>query len=163
MFGIKSNRLVALSFCDRKKGQYRSLISLNLKDKETQTVWLKDMSLPVKILKRVFKNENGSTGFLFLVTNDLSINADQIYNIYQKRWKIEEYLKSIKQNASLEKSPTKVPRSQKNHIFASIISYCKLEFLKNKTALNHFALKYKLILKANQIAFLELQKMKASA
>jgi hypothetical protein len=26
--------------------------------------------------------------------------------------------------------PTKVVRSQKNHIFASIIAYCKLEFLR---------------------------------
>ncbi len=46
-----------------------------------------------------------------------------------------------------------------NHIFASIIAYCKLEFLKVKTCLNHFALKYKLLLKANQIAFLELKKL----
>ncbi|MBM3208641.1 MAG: transposase, partial [Chlamydiae bacterium] len=33
---------------------------------------------------------------------------DQIYDVYKKRWRIEEYHKSIKQNASLEKSPTKV-------------------------------------------------------
>src|SRR5215216_2353869 len=42
-------------------------------------------------------------------------------------------------------------------IFASIVSYCKLEFLKIRTTLNHFALKYKLILKANQMAFRELK------
>ncbi|KKL85259.1 hypothetical protein LCGC14_1956500, partial [marine sediment metagenome] len=57
------------------------------------------------------------------------------------------------QNASLSKSPTKVIRSQKNHIFASIIAFCKLEFLKWKTNLNHFALKYKLIVSANQKVF----------
>jgi len=83
-----------------------------------------------------------------------------MYDIYQKRWRIEEYHKSIKQNTSLEKSPTKVVRSQRNHIFASIIAYCKLEFLKMKTAMNHFALKYKLIIKANQTAYNELQKMR---
>ncbi len=163
IFGIKSNRLIALSKADRKKGQYFLLSSLNMKDKETKKVYLKDIPFSVKLLKRVFKNENGTTGSLFLITNDLNIDTDQIYSIYQKRWKIEEYHKSIKQNASLEKSPTKVPRSQKNHIFASIISYCKLEFLKNKTTLNHFALKYKLILKANQMAFGELQKIRSSA
>lgn len=163
IFGIKSNRLIALSKSDRKKGQYQLLSSLNIKDKETKKVYLKDIPFPVKLIKKVFKNENGTTGSLFLITNDLSIDADQIYNLYQKRWRIEEYHKSIKQNTSLEKSPTKVPRSQKNHIFASIIAYCKLEFLKNKTALNHFALKYKLILKANQMAFLELQKIRSLA
>ena len=87
-------------------------------------------------------------------------SADRIYEIYQKRWQIEIYHKSIKQNASLEKSPTKVARSQKNHIFASIVSYCKLEFLKQTTSLNHFALKYKLLIKANQSAFQELQKLR---
>jgi len=69
---------------------------------------------------------------------------------------IEEYHKSIKQNASLEKSPTKVVRSQKNHIFSSIIAYCKLEFLKIKTSLSHFGMKYMLLMKANRAAFLEL-------
>jgi hypothetical protein len=39
------------------------------------------------------------------------------------------------------------------------IGYCKLEFLKVKTCLNHFALKYKLLGKANQMAFLELKKL----
>lgn len=163
IFGVKSNRLVAFSKEERKKGQYYKLNSLDLKDEETATIWLKDMSFPVTLLKRVFKNENGSTGVLYLVTNDLNIDADQIYNIYQKRWRIEEYHKSIKQNASLAKSPTKVSRSQRNHIFASIISYCKLEFLRISTSLNHFALKYKLLLKANQVTFQELRKMQASA
>lgn len=162
IFGMKSNRLIALSEEDKKKGQYQKLKDLAIKDKEIKTVWLKDLSLPVQLVKRVFKNENGTTGFLYLVTNDLTSDADQIYDIYQKRWRIEEYHKSIKQNGSLTKSPTKVSRSQRNHIFASIIAYCKLEFLKKKTYLNHFALKYKLIIKANQAAFQELQKLQAA-
>ena len=136
--------------------------TLNLKDGEARKAWLKDLSMPVTLLKKVFKNEDGSTGTLYLVTNDLDIDSDRIYEIYQKRWRIEEYHKSIKQNSSLEKSPTKTIRSQKNHLFASIIGYCKLELLKIKTCLNHFALKYKLILKANQMAYLELKKLRES-
>ena len=163
IIGMKTNRLVALSEEDRKNGQYQNLKSLKIKDKETKKVWLKDLSFPVKLLKKVFKNENGSAGNLYLVTNDLNLDADQIYDIYQKRWRVEEYHKSVKQNASLEKSPTKVARSQRNHIFASIIAYCKLELLRVKTHLNHFAMKYKLIIRANQIAYQELQKLKASA
>ena len=157
IFGIKANRLIAFSEEERKKGQYHNLNSLNFKDGEKRTVWLKDMAFPVALVTKIFKNENGSTGILHIVTNDLDSDADRIYEVYQKRWRIEEYHKSIKQNASLEKSPTKVVRSQKNHIFASIIAYCKLEFLKIRTTLNHFALKYKLILKANQMAFQELR------
>ena len=40
------------------------------------------------------------------------------------------------------------------------IAFCKLEFLNWKTDLNHFALKYKLIISANRRAFQELQKIK---
>lgn len=163
IFGLKANRLVALSEEERKKGQYQNLSTLPFKDGEARKAWLKDLSLPVTLLKKVFKNEDGSTGTLYLVTNDLDIDSDRIYEVYQKRWRIEEYHKSIKQNSSLEKSPTRTIRSQKNHLFASIIGYCKLEFLKIKTCLNHFALKYKLILKANQMAYWELKKIRASA
>lgn len=163
IFGLKTNRLVALSEEERKKGQYQKLNTLNLKDGEARKIYLKNLSMPVSLIKKVFKNENGSTGTLYLVTNDLEIDADRIYEIYQKRWRIEEYHKSIKQNSSLEKSPTRTVRSQKNHLFASIIGYCKLEFLKFKTCLNHFALKYKLIIRANQSAYLELKKMQAHA
>jgi len=162
IFGLKANRLVALSEEARKKGQYQNLNTLDLKDGEARKLWVKDLSLPVTLIKRVFKNEDGSSGTLYLVTNDLESSADRIYDIYQKRWRIEEYHKSIKQNSSLEKSPTRTESSQKNHLFASLIGYCKLEFLKMKTNLNHFALKYKLILKANQMAYLELRKLKES-
>ena len=162
VFGLKANRLVALSEEGRKKGQYQNLNTLDLKDGEARKLWIKDLSLPVSLIKKVFKNEDGSSGTLYLVTNDLESSADRIYEIYQKRWRIEEYHKSIKQNSSLEKSPTRTESSQKNHLFASLVGYCKLEFLKMKTNLNHFALKYKLILKANQMAYLELRKLRES-
>jgi Transposase DDE domain len=160
IIGIKANRLIALSEEERKKGQYQNLNTLPLKDGGKRIVWLKDLSFPVALIVKIFKNEDGSTGTLYLVTNDLESSADRIYEIYQKRWRIEEYHKSIKQNASLEKSPTKVVHSQKNHIFASIIAYCKLEFLKIKTCLSHFGLKYMLLMRANRAAFLEFEKFK---
>ena len=113
IFGLKANRLVVIS-------------------EEVRKIWVKDLSLPVFLIKKVFKNEDGSSGTLYLVTNDLESSADRIYDIYQKRWRIEEYHKSIKQNSSLKKSPTRTERSQKNHLFASLIGCCKLEFLKIK-------------------------------
>jgi hypothetical protein len=158
IFGAKANRLIALSKEAVKKDQYQNLSTLPIKDGEKRIVWLKNLSFPVALIVKVFKNEDGSTGTLYLVTNDLESSADRIYEVYQKRWRIEEYHKSIKQNASLEKSPTKVVRSQKNHIFASVIAYCKLEFLKTKTSLSHFGMKYMLLMKANRAAFLELER-----
>ena len=163
IMGLKSNRLIALSLDDKKKGQYQNLNTLALKAGEKRIVWLKDLSFPVSLITKIFKNEDGSTGSLYLVTNDLESSTDPIYTIYKKRWKIEEYHKSIKQNASLTKSPTKIERSQRNHIFASIIAFCKLEMLCIKTSLNHFALKYKLLIKANQMAFQELRILREKA
>lgn len=76
-------------------------------------------------------------------------------------YNIEVYHKSLKQNASLEKSPTRTETTQRNHLFASLCAYIKLEKLKIKTKLNHFALKSKLYLSAVQSAYAELVKLKA--
>jgi len=162
IFGLKSNRLVALLDETGKRGQYQSLNQLDIKDGETLKISLKNFSVPLTLIKKIFKNEDDSEGTLYLVTNDLEKDADRIYEVYQKRWHIEQYHKSIKQNSSLEKSPTKALRAQKNHLFASIIGYCKLEYLKIGTALNHLALKYKLIIRANQAAYEELKKLRHS-
>ena len=161
IIGIKSNRSIALSKNDVKNGQFKQAKLLNLKEDVAHTAWLKGLSFPVQLVKKVFKNENGTTGVLYLVSNDMQVNADRLYKVYQKRWKIEEYHKSIKQNASLEKSPTKTIKTQSNHIYSAVIAYCKLEKMKIKTKLNHFAIKYKLILRSNQIALEELRRMAA--
>jgi len=159
ILGVKSNRTVALSADDAKKGLHQSLKSLELEEDIAYTAWLKGLAYPVQLIKKVFKNEDGSSGILYIVSNDMHSDANHLYDVYKKRWRIEEFHKSVKQNASLAKSPTKKVRTQCNHVFSSIISYCKLEFLKIKTNLNHFAIKYKLIIRANQIAMQELQNM----
>lgn len=161
IIGIKSNRTLALSENDAKNGRYQQVRALELEEDVAHTVWLKGLDFPVRLLKKVFKNENGSTGILYLVSNDMTSSAERLYEVYQKRWRIEEYHKSMKQNASLTKSPTRTVKTQCNHIYASIIAYCKLEMLKIKTHLNHFAIKYKLIVRANQIAWQELKNMAA--
>ena len=159
IFGIKSNRCVAMTEVDKQTGRYQSLRNAPLEANVPVRVYLKDISFPVLLMKDVFKNEDGSTGTRYLVTNDLSLDVNQILELYKKRWSIEEYHKSVKQNTSFEKSPTRTVRSQLNHIFCSIMAFCKLERLKIKTTLNHFAIKYKLLLKANQAAMKEWRSM----
>ena len=140
IIGIKSNRTLALTENDAKSGRFTKVRDLELEEDVAHTVYLKGLDFPVRLLKKVFKNENGSTGVLYLVSNDMTSSAERLYEVYQKRWRIEEFHKSVKQNASLAKSPTKIVKTQSNHIVDSIIAYCKLEFLKIKTKLNHFAL-----------------------
>ena len=163
IFAIKSNRCIALSKKEASCGQFQRVDSLEWNDGVSRTVYLKDINFPVKLLKKIFTNEDGSSGTLYLISNDLGLDADRIYEVYQKRWQIEIFHKSIKQNASLSKSPTRTIRTQSNHLFASLIAYCKLELLKVKTSLNHFAIKQKLLLKANILMFNELQILKGAA
>jgi hypothetical protein len=82
-----------------------------------------------------------------------------VSRLYQRRWNVEPYHKSLKQNASLEKSPTQTVTSQTNHFFASLCGYIKLEMLKRSTKLNHFALKSKLYIRAVQVAFDSFQQL----
>lgn len=160
IIGLKSNRTVALSENEKISGKFQKVDTLGLKDGQSKIVWLKGNSFPVILIKKIFTNEDGSTGVLYLASNDLNHDADYLYQIYQKRWQVELYHKSIKQNASLAKSPTKRILSQSNHIFASIVAFCKLEMLKLITAANHFALKYKLVITANLAAMKELQNLR---
>lgn len=157
IIGLKSNRTVALSEEAKIQGKFQQIETLDMEDGQQRIVWLKGNSFPIALIKKIFKNEDGSTGILYLASNDINHDADTLYQIYQKRWQIEVYHKSIKQNTSLAKSPTKRVLSQSNHIFSSIIAFCKLEALKVKVAVNHFAIKSKLLIIANQATMKELQ------
>ena len=106
-------------------------------------------------------NDDGSQGVRYLVTSDLTLDFDRLTTLFQRRWGIEVYHKSLKQNAGLEKSPTRTETTQRNHLFASLCAYVKLERLKITTKLNHFALKSKLYLCAVKSAYAELVKLKA--
>ncbi|MEM7343323.1 MAG: transposase [Chloroflexota bacterium] len=157
VMALKSNRLVALSEQDKSQGHFVALADLELKTGQCRLVYLKGIPFPVIVAKQIFTNKDGSTGTLFLVSSETSLTYDQLTTLYQKRWKVEVIHKSLKQNAALERSPTKTIRSQSNHIFAAMIAVTKLECLKLAHHSNHFALKSKLYLKALKAAFEQLQ------
>lgn len=64
IIGIKGNRLVACSEEERKNGQYQNLNTLDIKDGEKRILWLKDVSFSTALIKKIFKNEDGSQGAL---------------------------------------------------------------------------------------------------
>lgn len=160
---LKSNRKAAMSEQDKKQGKYTKVEDLGLQAGQCLKVWLNGTDFPVLVVKQVFTNKDGSTGELFLISNDLNLGAADLIAIYEKRWCVEVFHKSLKQNAGLEKSPTKYEVTQSNHIFASMVAYCKLEVLKVKGKSNHFALKSRLYLKAIKAAYQELLELKAAA
>jgi hypothetical protein len=156
---LKSNRKVALSQVAKRRGQYQAVESLVLEAGVVQQIYVEEVGFPLLLTKQVFINEDRSTGTLYLVTNDVTLDAAQMTGLYQKRWKVEEYHKSLKQNASLAKSPTRTETTQRNHFFAAVCAFVKLETLRLKTKLNHFALKSKLYVSALQSAYEELREL----
>jgi hypothetical protein len=159
IMALKSNRKVALSVQDKQHGRYQRLDQLDLPEHTLTVIYLEQVPFSLHLLRQVFTNEDGSIGVRYLVTSDLTLTADQVAAIYQKRWKVEEYHRSLKQNASLSKSPTRTPTTQTNHFVAALWSFTKLELLKVRTNQNHYALKMNLYLSAVQQAFYALRQL----
>jgi len=156
---VKTNRKIALSHDDRRQGRYVRTDSIDFRTDNPTEIFLEDADFPMLLVKQVFVNKDGSTGTLYLVSSDITLTYEQITTIYRKRWNVECYHKSLKQNVSLEKSPTKIVNTQKNHFFASLCGYVRLEMFKISSKLNHFALKAKIYISALRSAFSELQKL----
>jgi hypothetical protein len=157
IMALKSNRKVALSAQDKGQGRYQTVSTLDLPAGTVHEVYLESVDFPLLLTRQIFTNEDGSTGILYLVTSDLTLDATQLTTIYQTRWKVEEYHRSLKQNASLDKSPTRTVTTQTNHFFAALCTFVKLEWLCTQTKLNHYALKSKIYLSALLSAFQSLQ------
>ena len=103
--GLKTNRLVALSEEDKKQGHFTRLDKLQWSEQKTITGWLKGVDFPVQLIRQIFTNKDGSKGILYLVCSQLDADWKDITTIYQKRWKVEVFHKSLKSNAALSKSP----------------------------------------------------------
>lgn len=161
IFALKSNRLVALTQEDKAQGRYTRIDSIGWSEAPIQG-WVKGLDFPALFHRQIFTNKDGSTGTLYLISNDLNATKTTLETIYQKRWKVEVFHKSIKSNTSMAKSPAKTVRTQSNHIFMSLYATARLETLSIQQGLNKFAMKSKLYIKALQQAFKELRGLRAS-
>ena len=158
VMALKENRKVAVSKEDKQAGKYIS-IKEAVSEECVRSVYIEQLDFPILIAKQVFKNGDGVTGTLYLASSNLSLSYGQITTIYQKRWKVEEYHKSIKSNTAFPKSPTKTVVTQQSHFIASILAYVKMERLKVRRSSNHFALKAAISISATKAAWIALQKL----
>lgn len=156
---LKANRKVAVSVADKRAGKWQILDTLSIEVDTSYLIYLEGVEFPVQLIKQVFTNEDGKTACQYLITSDTKMSVADIKTSYQRRWRAREYHKSLKQNVSLAKSPTQTETTQTNHFFAALCGYIKLERLKIKTKMNHFALKQKLYLKALTTAFSTLENL----
>ena len=111
---LQSNRTVALSPQDIAHGRFVRIDTLAWSDPTPVTAWIKGLPFPVLLHRQVFTNKDGSTGILYLACSDLGQHEDALETIYQKRWKVEVFHKTLKSHAALAKSPT--VRTQSNHL-----------------------------------------------
>ena len=160
---VKSNRNVYLSDPSAKVGKPAKLSALDFGSDGLRTLYLDGIDFAVQVLRQVFTNEDGSQNVAYLCTSDLRLSASDLSTLYQKRWKVEEYHKSLKSNASFARSPTKRIRTQTNHFVASLLAFVKLEVCRCLHGVNHFALKAKLYRAALASAFQQLQQFKTGA
>lgn len=145
VMAVASSRTVSLGPQERSEGKFQRVDAIDgFKGGDCLAVYLRGVEKPVLLAKQVFTNKDGSQGSLYLISDDTTLGYDDISTIYKRRWKVEEYHKSLKQNASLAKSPTKDIGTQANHFFASFIAFVKLEKIKFKKGLGHFQIKAEL-------------------
>lgn len=156
---LKANRKLALSPADKRTGRYVTVETLTLEPDTPLVIYLEAVAFPLAVIKHIYTNVDGSVGVVYLVCSDITRMANEIMALHQKRWPIEPYHKSLKQNASLTQSPTQTVNSQTNHLFAALCGYVKLELLKTTTFLNQFALRAQLYQQALQTSFAALRAM----
>lgn len=157
---IKSNRKVALTLGDKKQHKFVPVSELEWQKARDYVVYLPGLDFALRVIQQVFTNKDHSTGELYLVSNDLNLTVEELCTTYGQRWGVEEFHRSIKQNVGLEKSPTKYERTQRNHIFAAMLAWIKLEVLSWKEQRTHYGFKTKLYVKALRAAFHALQQCK---
>src|SRR5215210_859847 len=156
IMALKSNRKVALSRLAKEAKDYVNIESLQ-PGQQTMEVWLEELDFPLLLIKQVFKDEDDTVGELYLACSDLSLSYERITTIYKKRWGVEEYHKSVKRNLGFAKSPTHTIKTQTKHFILSILAYAKLEWLKERNSMNHFAMKTKIYQTALKAAYEELK------
>jgi len=116
--GLASNRTVATG---RGRENHYKLKDLDI-PKEGRVLHLQKFG-QVKVF--CFIATNGKTDYL--ATNNLNFSLEDIQTVYARRWEIEEYHRGMKQTVGVAKCQARGKRSQRTHIFCSILSFVALE------------------------------------
>ena len=152
VFALKGNRLAVRAEQNRRTSPWTRIEELSLEEDTPCAVWLRGVEFPVAVLRHRHKNVDGSAVDVYFVTNELGLSGPDLLALYQKRWSVETYHKSLKQNAAVARAPLWSVRTLANHLWASLCAYARWEALQIKTTLNHFALKNKIRFAAQQAA-----------
>lgn len=156
---VRTNRKIAVNYNDRRQDKYVRADRAGLGTDTASEIFPENAGFPMLSVKQVFTDKDGSRGILYPAGSDTGMTYDQIAAACRRGRNAECYRKSLKQNASSEKSPAQTVTAQTDHFSASLCGCVKLEMLRFSGKSDHFALKAEIYISALQSAFSELQKL----
>lgn len=116
--GLKSNRRMHIS--EGKNHYLKKLSELDIPDQGA----ILHMKGYGKI--KVFRiTKDGKMDYYG--TNDFTLSKAAMQEVFARRWEVEEYHRGLKQAVGIEKCQARIKRSQRTHIFCSILSFIALE------------------------------------
>lgn len=147
-FALMLNRIMAENiFVTRIKTntQYKVIEDLDLPEKIDQDILTDEIIVLVgnKAIKTginehklrlvsVYKEDENKT--IFIITNNLDWTARTIADLYKKRWDIELFFKSIKQNLQIKTFVGTSENAVKSQIYVALICYLLLELINRTVA-----------------------------
>lgn len=81
-------------------------------------------------LRRVSYREPDTGKWLVFLTNNFSLAASTIADLYKARWKVELFFKTLKQNLKIKKFLGTSENAVKSQIFVALIAYLLLQILR---------------------------------
>lgn len=94
---------------------------------------------------KVFKTVSKEGDVEYLATNKLDAEFSDIKTVAAQRWRVEEYHRGLKQTVGIEKCQARSSRSQRTHIFCSLLSFVILEVERIKTGISWYEQKRSII------------------
>lgn len=124
VFALKSNRLVSI-----EKGKYLQIQNLDI-PKEGLEVWLRDFG-KVKVFRTMLKDQQRH--YAVGLSDDqllTSFDRNRFVKLHDQHWLLSQYHRVIKQVCHIEHFQVRSQNAIRNHIFASICGYVRLQYLR---------------------------------
>ena len=155
IFPLKTNRRVKLA----GDSSYYAIADLELEAGKVYVAELKGYKNPVCLAHYEVKDDHDNPSGLYLATSDAGLQWDSLLTCYQKRWQVELFHRSVKQNAAIGKAPLHAVKALMSHCYASLRGYIKLELLRIRHSLPHDSIKELIRYIANKNAYAALQNL----
>jgi Transposase DDE domain len=155
IFPLKSNRRVKLA----GSRFYTAICDLELEAGRVYAAKLKGFEKQIYLARYEVKNDNDNPSVLYLVTSDEKLDWNCLLTCYQKRWQVELFHRSVKQNAAIAKAPLRTAKSLMSHCYAAIQAFIKMELLRIKHSLAHDSIKELIRYVSNQASYAAIQNL----